>query len=253
VQQSNKVLLGHGNVSKVMSGRSDHVQQVARYVAARFADDNIILCRPEIPIEKDLQDQMFRALQDALGERPGRMRDTVLVVRAGKRDIVELQSGLITTALNIVVVPSDDVESVAAIVSKLAPLTEKHRILVFGLNSWLEMDALDPQDMEKVGLHIPASSFIDHADPRVLRFTQQFRDRFHTEPDEYAYLGFDVAMYYLTALMNEGTGFTDRFALVHTEPLHMRFRMARAGVENGFRNESSLILKIKDLELHRAE
>ena len=253
VPQSNKVLLGHPNVSKVMSGRPDQLQQLARYVTVRFALENIILCRPAIPAEKDLQEQMLRALQQALGERPDRARDSVVAVGTDQRDINELQAKLDRAATNVIVVPSEDVESVTGIVRRLAALTEDHRIIVFGLNSWLEMETLEPQDMERVDLHVPASVFIDHHDPRVETFTRGFRDRFHTEPNDYAFLGFDVTMYYLTALMQEGTAFSERFAMVQTRPLHMRFHMVRAGMENGFRNESSLILEVQDMELRRAE
>ena len=47
---------------------------------------------------------------------------------------------------------------------------------MFGLNSWLEMETLEPQDMERVDLHIPASVFIDRSDPRVEAFTRGFRE-----------------------------------------------------------------------------
>ena len=253
VPQSNKVLLGHPNVSKVMSARTDQVQQVARYVALRSANDNIVLCRPELPAERELQDQMQRALQETLGQQPVRLRDTVLVARPGKRDIADLIAKLDAARMNVVVVPSDDVESVTNIVGKLAPLTGKYRITVYGLNSWLDMETLEPMDLDKLAMHVPASVFIDRADPRVLRFTSAFRDRFHTDPDEYAFLGFDVAMYYVGALMNEGTRFSDHFDRLQTSPLHMGFRMTRAGQENGFRNESGVILEVKDLELRKAD
>ena len=253
VAQSNKVLLGHPMVSKALSARSDQVIHLARFIAARHARDNIILCRPEIPGERELQAQMARALENALASKPLRLRDSLLVAVPGKGNIADLQAKLHAAHLNIVVVPSEDVEFVSGLVGKLALLTDKYRISVVGLNTWMEMTSLDPFDLDRLDTHVPAASFIDRTDPRVIRFIRNFRDRFHFEPDEYAFLGFDVSCYYLSAIMTEGNSFASHFAKVRTSPLHMAFSMQRAGMENGYRNESTYILKYEELELRRVE
>ncbi len=74
---------------------------------------------------------------------------------------------------------------------------------------------------------------------------------FTADAGPYAFLGFDIAYFYGTALMQEGRGFEERFDAVATQPLHMGFRLKRMGQENGFGNESSLVLEYRDLGLHR--
>ncbi|HMC96110.1 MAG TPA: LysM peptidoglycan-binding domain-containing protein, partial [Flavobacteriales bacterium] len=90
VHQTNKVILGQPHVSKVTPTRSDLVKQTARYVALRHAKDNVILCRPDIATEKELQEQMAIALHDALTAQPARLRDSVLIARPGRRDLGDL-------------------------------------------------------------------------------------------------------------------------------------------------------------------
>ena len=51
--------------------------------------------------------------------------------------------------------------------------------------------------------------------------------------------------------MQEGRSFEERFDAVATQPLHMGFRLKRMGQENGFGNESSVVLEYRDLGLHR--
>ncbi|MBK9701530.1 MAG: hypothetical protein IPO79_15995 [Flavobacteriales bacterium] len=53
----------------------------------------LILLRPDLPAEKELQDQLQRAVQGALAERADRLRDSVLVARPGKRDLGDLSGG----------------------------------------------------------------------------------------------------------------------------------------------------------------
>lgn len=252
VQQSNKVLLGHPNVSKVVSSRPDQVQQLMRYAAVRHGRDRIIFCRPEIPAEKDLQDQAYRALTEALAQTPSG-GDSVAVARPGRRDIGDLQTQLDPARTNVVILASEDVELVAGVIARLAPLTPKYTIRLFGLNSWLGMGTIDPADMDRLNVHLPAETWIDMNDARVIRFVRAYRDRFHTEPDEYAFRGYDVTLFYLSALRQEGLDFPEHFGDVRTETLQLPVGMIRAGPENGWRNQRSVILEVKDMELRRAE
>lgn len=250
VQQSNKVLLGHPNVSKVISSRPDQVQQLMRYVAVRHGADNVIFCKPEIPAEKELQEQALRALYEA---RTAAGTDSIPIARPGRRDINDLQGRLDAGRTNVIVMPSEDVETVGTLITKLAALSEKYPIVLFGLSGWLDMANVDPSDMGRVDLHLPASTWIDHSDPRVIAFVKAYRLRFNTEPDEYAFLGYDVSCYYLTALQQEGARFAMAFDRVACRPLHMRFHMTRAGMENGWRNDRSEIVHVKGSTILRAE
>ena len=250
--QSNKVLLGNPNVSKVLSGRPDQLQQLARYVSAHNAKDNIILCSTEIPSYKELREQIFRVLQEALAEQKGKLRDTVLVVRSAKRDIADVVAKLSSTQNNVVIAASEDVEYVTALVRKLAGLTKDKRIVLYGLNSWTGMETLEAKDLEALKTRIPASTWIDHDDPRVQRFIREYRALYQNEPGDYAFLGFDVAFFYLTALHRFGPDFHMHFAEVTTEPLHMSFKLLKSGVENGYRNENAVMLQYQETGLRKA-
>lgn len=252
VPQSNKVLLGNPTVSKVLSGRPDQLQQLARYVAYHHGRDNIILCRPDIPGEREMQEQVFRQLQEGLAGQTGRMRDTVLVAKPGKRDVSDVVARLSTTRPNIVVVPSEDVEFVTTLVTKLASSSAKQRITVFGLNSWMTMKNLEVSDLVKLDTHIPASSYVDYDAPAVNTFLASYRARYENEPGDYAFLGYDVTLFYLHALMQFGRDFPAHFADVQATPLHMGFRFLKAGPENGYRNESALMLEYRDMGVHQA-
>ena len=252
VPQSNKVILGMPNVSKVTPTRSDLVKHAARYVADRHAMDHIILARPDIATEKEVQEQARTALNEALSLRSARLRDTVIVAKPGKRDVSDLTNKLSNTHLNVVVVPSEDVEFVTTLVGRLKALATKHRILLVGMESWTEIPSLAASDLDLLGFSFAASSFRDPKDPRLQAFTRAYRDRFVADVDGYALLGFDVTFYYLMALHTYGIGFMDHFAEVHTTPLHMGFRMTRTGPENGFRNEHAIMLRQQDLQLIKA-
>lgn len=251
VPQSNKVILGMPNVSKVTPSRSDLVKLTARFIVSRFAKENIILARPDIAAEKDVQEQVRTAFNEALLSHGDRLRDTVLLARPGKRDIGDLIGKLDASRLNVIFAPSDDVEFVTSLVTKLKQQTPKYRIRLVGMESWNGMPSLSATDLDLLDFTFAAPTFFDPEDPRVRSFMAQYRKRFASDVDEYALLGFDVTFFYLKALMTQGLGFAEHFDLVRTEPLHMGFRMTRAGPENGFRNEYGIVLEQEDLRLIR--
>ncbi len=252
VPQSNKVILGMPTVSKVTPTRSDLVKHTARYVATQFAKENIILARPDIANEKEVHEQMRSALNESLATRTERARDTVMIAKPGRKELGDLVGKLDAHKLNVIVAPSEDVEFVTMLVGKLKSLATKHRILLVGMESWKDMASVSVSDLDVLGFTFAAPSFTNPADPRLKTFTQAYRERFTADVDEYALLGFDVTFFYLKALLTEGLTFTDHFAEVTTDPLHMGFRMARTGPENGFRNEYAVMLQQKDLTLQKA-
>jgi hypothetical protein len=114
------------------------------------------------------------------------------------------------------------------------------------------METLEAHDLEALKTRIPASTWIDHDDTRVQRFIREYRTLYQNEPGDYAFLGFDVAFFYLTALHRFGPDFPIHFAEVTTEPLHMSFKLLKAGVENGYRNENAVMLQYQETGLRKA-
>lgn len=252
VPQSNKLILGNPTVSKVTPSRIDLVRRTARYVADHLSNEHVLLLRPDIYSDKELQEMMAKALQEELVKQPGRVRDTLRVAKPGRRDLGDLPGKLRKDRVNVLVVPSDDVEFVTALIPKLRSLAADQRIVVVGMESWLGMETVASSDLDLLGFHFASGSFVDERDPRVVAFTRAFRERFNTDVDAYAFLGFDVTMYYVNALRKFGTTFTEHFSDLRREGLHMGFQLVRTGPENGYRNEYAVMLKQQGLQLVKA-
>lgn len=249
--QSNRVLLGHPNVSKVHSSPQEFMRHLARHAARAHAADNLLLLMPDIPAERELREQVHRALQDSYAMQPARSRDSVRVVRADRRGIGDLLALLDPARTNAIVVPSADVEFVNNLVGRLRTVAGKQTIRVYGMESWRDIESLTPMDLDRIDLHVALGTLVDYNDLRVQDFVRRFRERFRTEPQEYAFLGFDLTFFYLQALMQEGRGFQERFGQVVTKPLHMAFRMQRTGPESGFRNDGAIVVRHRELEVRR--
>jgi hypothetical protein len=160
---------------------------------------------------------------------------------------------LSATRRNVLVVPSEDVEFVTKVLSKFGELVPKQDIVVYGLNAWTGMKSLDISALMKLDVHVPASGFIDRSSPAVAAFTAKYRERFHNEPGEYAFMGYDVALYFIGAEMQFGDGFAQHYAQVQADPLFLGFRMEKLGPENGWSNANAVMLEYRPEGIRKAE
>lgn len=252
VPQSNKVILGNPTVSKALGGRTDRLKLMARYVAYNHARDNVILLKPDIFSERDLQDLVARELDQALAKQSGRFSDSLRWVACGRRDVSKTVAMLIPGRTNVLVVPSEDVEFVTTVLGKMAPLADKYPIKVFGLHAWTRMNTLDVQALVKLQVHVPANAFLDLASPRVNDFIAAYRARFRNEPGEYAFLGYDVALYFMRAEMLYGKTFPQHYGEVAARPVYLDFSMVQLGPGNGWNNAHAVMLEYRSEGLLRA-
>ncbi|NJB84896.1 hypothetical protein GGR26_000641 [Lewinella marina] len=103
-------------------------------------------------------------------------------------------------------------------------------VAVYGLPQWADFERLNPEFVQGTNVHISSSIFIDPLDPKVREFRRKFYDRFSTLPRDEAYIGYDVARYFLRMAGQYGTRF--QFVLEdHPETLlHTSFRFAPVAV-----------------------
>ncbi len=251
VPQSNKVILGNPRVSKAIPSSTDRIIAMAHHASARHSRDNLVLVCPEIFSEKEEQDLMAKVLRNDLELRPDRGFDSLRIVRPKRKDLSAVIAALDPKRQNVLVVPSEDVEFVFALVGKLAGMAEKTPMIVYGMPNWMDNGSISRSDLERIHYRTALSNWIDHNDPRVKDFTRRFRERYKNEAGEYAFLGFDITFFYGSALLEKGTAFPRHFDELRTAPLQMGFRMERTGPENGTRNSHVVIVEQSGLELHR--
>ncbi len=242
VPQSNKVILGNPTVSKAVGGRPERIRHMAGVLASAHGRDNILLLKPDIYKEREVQDLMVRELQHALVSVRGKLRDSLMVVPCTRRDVSAAVAKLDPSRPNILVVPSEDVEFLTTTLAKFSSLVPKYRITVYGLNAWTGLTTLDVAAMMKLNVHVPASAHADLSSPAVNDFIAGYRARYNNEPGEYAYLGYDVALHFIQALMAYGKDFPARSSGPSAQSLYLDFRMAKMGPENGWSNGSAVML-----------
>ncbi len=247
--QVNKILFENPFVCKVSPSITLQVERMATYVIDSFQTQNIVLVNggglaKDIPFYNSFK----KTANDYLLGRSANKKDTIKEAKG----LSGLQLMLSTTQVNVVVLPSSNQSFVTEFISKLNALRDKYKIVLFGLQTWMNYDNLDFEYLNTVSLHTPSNTFIDYNNPKVKTFIKNYRESYKTEPDHFAFQGFDVTYFFMNALKQNGTGFLNNLGQLKYNGLDANFEFSQFPVESGFENKYVFIQKYQDYKLVKA-
>ncbi|RLD80046.1 MAG: hypothetical protein DRJ15_08005 [Bacteroidetes bacterium] len=105
---------------------------------------------------------------------------------------------------NLVIVLTNHEIHTPEILTRLNDLKDTFDITVVGMPEWTLLDNLETDYLLDLNVHFFTDSYMDEEDPRVHDFIWSYRERFKTHPGNYAFEGYDLATYFLGALMRFG-------------------------------------------------
>ena len=246
--QINKILFNNPFVSKVSPSITLQVEQMAHFVVDSFQTQNIILINTsnikEAPFINAFKTKANTGLQKA-----GLPVADSVKVSFGLGGIVSLLS---TSKVNVIVMPSNNQSVVTDYISKLNVMRDKYKIVLFGLQNWINYDNLDFEYLNNLSLHIPANIFIDYSKKTTQNFVKQYRDTYKTEPDMYVFQGFDISYCFMSSLLQNGSGFLKNLSDHNYIGLGSNYSFSQFPAESGFENKFVYILKYQDYQLMKA-
>lgn len=244
----NKILFNNPYVCKVSPSEILQVEQMAHFVVDTFKLQNIIA----VSSQNMKEFPMFNAFKKVANEnllKTGRAAsDSVKLVY----NINALQGMLQLDKTNVIVLPSNNQSFVSDVLNKLNVLNNKYKIVLFGMQSWLQYDNIDYEYFNELAVHIPSNGFIEYERRDTKNFVQKYRDRFKTDPGMYGFQGYDVTFYFLSALKKYGSGFLNNLSTNQSAGLETGFRFAQFPSDSGFENRSVMMLKYQNYQLIKA-
>ena len=246
--QINKILFNNPYVCKVLPSNILQVEQMAQFVIDTFKTQNIILVNNGNSKEISFYNAFKNSANKALRLVGSQVADTLK--EAKNSSIVE--SMLLPDKINVIVLPSNNQSYVTDFISKFSALIDKNKIKLFGLQSWLSFDNLDFEYLNNLAVHIPSNNFINFQDSTTQNFIKLYHEKFKTDPELYAYQGFDISYYFISSLHKYGSGFLKNITENKFTGIETNFNFTQFPLNSGFENKYVFILKYQDNKLVKA-
>jgi hypothetical protein len=149
----------------------------------------------------------------------------------------------------VVAAPTNDKKVIAAIWKALGNRTD---VDVIGMEAWDDMDAISTEMRNKFHVTYPKPTFVDEEDEVVLKWKDAFRKRYKSDPIDFSYVGYDVALYFGWNLLKFGKVDLQASRNTGVNTLSGKFEFFRTTSDSGFENAAVNIIRTDNYQLHRA-
>lgn len=153
-----------------------------------------------------------------------------------------LNSAFMKGRENIVIIPSTDRAFVTDVMGKLNGYSYEYNVKVFGRQTWERFESIDIDNFHNTQTHYLSNSYIDYSKPEIIDFVRNYRNILNTEPDRMAFQGYDITMYFCSALNKYGHDFR-KYIMYHKAPLlQTEFNFVPFSDQGGYQNTAIYIL-----------
>lgn len=153
-------------------------------------------------------------------------------------DLRMLTSQLSGVRDNVIVAYGDDNVFATQVLNTLKKEADRYPITLICASDWTRFEKLLVENLLQMNAIYLTDNFVDYRSEEVNRFVIDFRERYSVEPQDYAFAGYDVASYFLTALMRYGVEMMECLPYFTMPLFHTRYHFMRKGLEDGMENQS---------------
>jgi LysM repeat protein/ABC-type branched-subunit amino acid transport system substrate-binding protein len=146
---------------------------------------------------------------------------------------------------NKVVVASQDEPFVSELLANLKAFADRYKcsITVYGSNDWQKYEKVERKLFYDLKLHLAAPYFIDYKSETVKRFVQAYRNRYKTEPSQFAFQGYDVMLYFASAIYRYGKDFENCLPSHHEDLLQSTYSFVPVVPNGAYENKGVFLLR----------
>ncbi len=187
------------------------------------------------------RDQLENSLDDST-----RFRNYITEVIYDRDSIYGVINNASIARENIILTFTNDKVFVLDFLTKLKVLRDTFDIKVIGLPVWDKFNDIEAGLFINLKLHVFSPTYINYYEDITKIFVLEFRSKYRTEPQQYAFEGFDIAFYFLSALMKFGKDFDNCLPYFYPGLLHTKLNFERNSPNNGYENTYWNIYKYED-------
>jgi len=248
-----------GNPNLFMANASLEVaQNVLSRKAGEYFDNNIVLIHSDSAgVDQDVKnfkEKIFAELSDRIPYDEIRFKEFLFYNRSAfdNDSVNRLSHALSKDMENTIIIASEEAPVISETLQEIHGLSKKFPVRAFGYPSLRMLNNLEPKYLFDLDIIVYSPYWIDYSRKDVREFNADYRHKFMTEPPEmsYAWLGYDIAYYFLSGLAIHGKDFIIHPEIHNPDLLHTQFDFQRKSMNDGFENQKLYPVRFsKDYEV----
>ncbi len=201
-----------------------HCAAITRYIRKTSRPDAVTLVCKQKEADRLLY---FQEANTGIGGSTN-FAELVLPDETTNFDKVDLRKYLRAGRSSVFVLPTwASQDFVMAFLRKLKEIKGSNRVEVYGMPQWRNFEALDPEYLSSLNVHISSASWLDYSVQEVKGFQQKFYTATGTIPDEDGFNGYDATLFAGRMLAKYGLSFPERLDEMTTTTLRGQFSFSK--------------------------
>ncbi len=223
---------------QINPGKKLRLIGTADYIADKFAGQNIVVLNhgANYGDEKLIIDRLHQKLGT------GKLRQ----YNVWDGSTTGLETLLKPNVENIFVLTEGNEANVSVAMTRLNTVSKSNKITVIGLQEYTKMLSIDIEYLHNIRLHYLAPYFIDYGNPQVNIFIEKYRAAYNSEPTQYSFQGYDIALHFMASLAMSGKNFPDTNVSPGVGLLQADYSFQKASEFGGYMNRTLYIIEYTD-------
>lgn len=248
------VLANNSFVFQINPSAKTRVSSACRFLTSQ-CNKNVVLvygCHiADYDISNDYRNTMRTMLNDSLSCLDDSLYKEVYYVDNSTRNAIG--AALSVRHENLIVILSEREAMVGKVISDLIILSRDYAIKLFGFPRWQTYQNIDLEYLADLEMTFFTPYYVDFHNRRIRNFIERYRMLYATDIYKissdgfnFSLLGYDVASYFITALLHHGKDFRSCINSVSYKPLQTAFQFRQVNPPfSGFENHTLLYYRYK--------
>jgi len=216
-------------------GRKIRLSGTADYISSNYFGQNIILLNHG----DDSEDEKFLLNRLIQTRGIGKVKEYNIL----SEDFSGLEVLLKSDKENIFILAEESEANVSVAMTRLNTISKTHKIKVIGLQEYTKMQSIDIEYLHNTNLHYLSPYYIDYGNSKVNSFIEKYRSAYNSEPSQYSFQGYDIAMYFISSLGQSGKVFRGTHSDPRVDLLQTEYNFQKPSPYGGYINRTMYIME----------
>lgn len=232
LSERQNILENNANVVKVKPDFDTQLDVLCKLLTDKYQD---ALCTVFVPVGKE-NDSAALAMAKHIKAMVKNDTADVNVYPCNNASFKTLETLSSSKRNTVVVAYGDKLVFATQMLNSLNKTANKTPLTLVALPEWDKFENLLVDNLMRMNAIYFSDYFVDYSDNDVNDFVERFRNLYKYDPDKYAFMGYDMAEYFLNALMLYGSKPCDCLQDYSPKLMHTRFDFNRETISNGVGN-----------------
>ncbi len=233
-------LINNPYAFQVMPSNETQIKKTSELIS-KFYDSTIVIIHSGTTQELQKINIYKDKLVKSFSNRPDINKISLKVLNYNVNGKSTIEDAFSVGNKNIVLIPNEKEVFVTQIIDQLFLFSKDYDITIIGSPNWELFQNINLEHLQRMNFNYASPLFIDYKYWKTMQFIKKYRTNFKTEPNKYAFQGYDITYYFLSALKNYGKNFqpciTNKTNLNYKKGIIFDFNFYRTNKFNGFENK----------------